>query len=415
MRKSWKMSKETLTKELEKLVEGWDAIKISQFQQRFLAWYDEEKRLLPWRINQDAYHVWVSEIMLQQTQVNTVIPYYERFLNWFPTVKDLAEAPEDKLLKAWEGLGYYSRVRNMQVAAKQVMTEFNGVFPSTAKELKTLKGIGPYTSGAIASISFNEVTPAVDGNVMRVFSRLFGIREDIGKPATLKYFDYVVRHVLDPKRPGDMNQATMDLGSAICTPTKPKCESCPLKSFCLAYEQGNVEAYPVKLKKVKVTHKYYLALAIENKQHEFKLIQRPSEGLLANLWTFPLVEIQQEQYELYQTQWKTSQQEKDSSTVTLELDLPENALLDALEEQKLDVVWQKQPVGELTHIFSHLKWHVLVAYGHKNYVDKVAEELENKREAWVSPDLFTDYALPKPQEKINMLLSKKGYWDNPQV
>lgn len=163
-------------------IEMWDDEKIASFRRTLLAWYDNEKRDLPWRRTKNPYHIWVSEIMLQQTQVVTVIPYYERFLAWFPTVDALAKAPEEKLLKAWEGLGYYSRVRNMQKAAQEIMDDFNGEFPSTYDDILSLKGIGPYTAGAIASIAFDLPEPAVDGNVMRVMARLFEVNYDIGDP-----------------------------------------------------------------------------------------------------------------------------------------------------------------------------------------------------------------------------------------
>ena len=170
-------------------VNMWPEEKISSFREKLLNWYDENKRDLPWRRSKNPYHIWVSEIMLQQTRVDTVIPYYERFLDWFPTVESLADAPEERLLKAWEGLGYYSRVRNMQVAAQQIMADFGGQFPNTYEGISSLKGIGPYTAGAISSIAFNLPEPAVDGNVMRVLSRLFEVNHDIGVPSNRKIFD----------------------------------------------------------------------------------------------------------------------------------------------------------------------------------------------------------------------------------
>ena len=166
----------------------WSQEQVKEMQDKLLAWYDQEKRLLPWRENKDPYRIWVSEIMLQQTQVITVIPYFHRFLEWFPTIKDLAEAPEDKLLKAWEGLGYYSRVRNMQHAAQTMVEKFNGEMPRDIKDILSLKGIGPYTAGAIASIAFDLPEPAVDGNVMRVYSRLFCIEDYIADPKSRKIF-----------------------------------------------------------------------------------------------------------------------------------------------------------------------------------------------------------------------------------
>ena len=182
----------------------WDAEKIASFRRTLLDWYDREKRDLPWRRTKNPYYIWVSEIMLQQTQVQTVIPYYERFLDWFPSVRDLAEAPEEKLLKAWEGLGYYSRVRNMQKAAQQIMDDFDGQFPDTYENIAKLKGIGPYTAGAISSIAFGLPEPAVDGNVMRVMARLFEVNYDIGDPKNRKIFQAIMEILIDPNRPGDL-------------------------------------------------------------------------------------------------------------------------------------------------------------------------------------------------------------------
>ena len=189
---------------------------VADFRQTLLAWYDECGRThLPWRIDKEPYHIWVSEIMLQQTQVETVIPYYERFLSELPTVKDLAEADEEVLLKLWSGLGYYSRVRNMQKAARQVMADFDGQLPSTSQSLQSLAGIGPYTAAAIASISFNEVVPALDGNMFRVFARLLKIEADIAQPKSRKTFYDIILPIVDPERPGDFNQAVMDLGTSL--------------------------------------------------------------------------------------------------------------------------------------------------------------------------------------------------------
>lgn len=199
--------------------EAWSPAKVSSFQEDFLAWYEREKRNLPWRANTDAYRIWISEIMLQQTRVDTVIDYFYRFMEWFPTIQDLAEAPDDKLLKAWEGLGYYSRARNLKVAAQQIVSEFGGKMPDTIEDIRSLKGIGPYTAGAIGSIAFNLPEPAIDGNVMRVVSRLFEIDADIAKASSRKVFEAAMLKIIDRERPGDFNQALMDLGSAVCTPT----------------------------------------------------------------------------------------------------------------------------------------------------------------------------------------------------
>ena len=225
----------------------WDAEKIASFRRTLLDWYDREKRDLPWRRTKNPYYIWVSEIMLQQTQVQTVIPYYERFLDWFPTVKDLAEAPEEKLLKAWEGLGYYSRVRNMQKAAQQIMDDFDGQFPDTYENIAKLKGIGPYTAGAISSIAFGLPEPAVDGNVMRVMARLFEVNYDIGDAKNRKIFQAIMDILIDPDRPGDFNQALMDLGTDIESAKNPRPNESPIRFFCAAYLNGTYDKYPIKL------------------------------------------------------------------------------------------------------------------------------------------------------------------------
>ena len=276
--------------------EKWSLKKTLDFQKNLLSWYNSEKRNLPWRMNQDPYRIWISEIMLQQTRVDTVIPYFERFIDWFPTIEKLAQAPEDKLLKGWEGLGYYSRVRNLQVAAQEILLHYEGEMPRDLKQILTLKGIGPYTAGAILSIAFHQAVPAVDGNVMRVYSRLFCIKEDIGKPATRKIFEEKVHETISKEYPGDFNQAIMDLGSAICTPKSPQCSICPVANFCLAHQNEMTTDFPVKLKKVKAKPVYYYALIIQNEEGDYLIERRPSVGVLKNMWTFPLVEMNESEY-----------------------------------------------------------------------------------------------------------------------
>ena len=271
--------------DLEKYgVTMWEEDKVCSFRQKLLAWYDANKRDLPWRRSKNPYHIWVSEIMLQQTRVDTVIPYYERFLEWFPTVESLAIAPEERLLKAWEGLGYYSRVRNMQIAAQQIMNEFNGKFPSTYEGISSLKGIGPYTAGAIASIAFNLPQPAVDGNVMRVLARLFEVNHDIGNPSNRKIFQAMMEILIDPERPGDFNQALMDLGSDIEAPVNPRPEDSPVKEFSAAYQHGTMDIYPIKAPKKKPVPIYLNALVVQNDQGQFLLEKNESEKLLAGIF-----------------------------------------------------------------------------------------------------------------------------------
>lgn len=375
---------------MSKQWETWDIEKIKTFQETFLTWYHKEKRNLPWRATNDPYAIWISEIMLQQTRVETVIGYFYRFMEQFPTIQDLAAAEEQKLLKVWEGLGYYSRARNLKAAAQQIVAEFDGEMPQSIEEIRSLKGIGPYTAGAIGSIAFGLPEPAIDGNVMRVVSRLFCIEADIAKASSRRPFDEAMRTIISPDEPGEFNQALMDLGSRICTPTTPKCEECPISQYCLAYAENRQTDFPVKSKKAKPKDVYYIAGAIED-QGSFLLVQRPETGLLASMWHFPLVEVTKEQYEALQRTWAKEEQ--------LQLDLI--AEDDALEIfPDLPVVWQKRHFGEITHIFSHLKWHVLLFYGRKR------GELTLQDSEWAAKESFQNYVFPKPQQKLVDQLKK---------
>ncbi len=266
----------------------WSPEKIKAFRQKLLTWYDQDKRHLPWRQDHEPYHVLVSEIMLQQTQVQTVIPYYQRFLHEFPTIQALAQAPEAHVLKAWEGLGYYSRARHLQQAAKQLVSNHHGVWPETATELQTLSGIGPYTAGAIASIAFGKPEPAIDGNAFRVFSRLFCLPDDITQPKTRQVFDRLIRRLIDPDRPGDFNQAIMDLGSSYMRAKDPDPAHSPVVEFDESYRTGTVLAYPVRTKKKPPKTLAYYALAIHSPEG-WLFEQRPSQGMLARLWLFPMI------------------------------------------------------------------------------------------------------------------------------
>jgi A/G-specific adenine glycosylase len=371
-------------------IEMWSEERIEEFRQTLLSWYDKEKRDLPWRRTSDPYKIWVSEIMLQQTRVDTVIPYYENFLSEFPTVKDLANAPEDKLLKVWEGLGYYSRVRNMQAAAIQVMTQYGGVFPTDPKEIQKLKGIGPYTAGAISSIAFGHPEPAVDGNLMRVLSRLFEIDVDIAKASSRKVFEAVMRHIIDPNRPGDFNQALMDLGATICTPTNYDPSVSPIKEFNASYLNETWLEYPVKSKKKKAKPVTYLALLIQNDKGEFLLEKRPQKGLLANMWTFPLVDDHVIEEDLG---WKSFGQK-----AIEQLETEERQRLEAHAEKDYHVLTElkQDTVGTVTHIFSHLKWTV---YMYEGKVMKKTGHIPDHCE-WVHPDNFDQYVFPVPQSKM---------------
>lgn len=257
------------------------------YAQLLLKWFDLNKREMPWRNTRNPYCIWVSEVMLQQTQVSTVIPYYERFIARFPTIASLAEATQEEVYKYWEGLGYYRRANNLHRGAQMIMERFDGHFPTEPKLVKEIPGIGPYTLGAVMSISFDLPLPAVDGNVMRILSRQFLIEDDIAIAKHRRIFEDKVMALM-PHDPNRFNQALMELGATVCTPQNPKCDSCPVQVLCEAYKEGVVGMYPVKSKKAKIVPDHYKALVL-HKQGAYYLEKRPDEGLLANMWGVPLV------------------------------------------------------------------------------------------------------------------------------
>lgn len=251
-----------------------------------LRWYDQHAVDLPWR-GADVYRVWLSEIMLQQTQIETVIPYYTRFLKTYPSIHDLAAAPLDDVLKLWEGLGYYSRARHLHKTARRISTEYDGQFPRTVAELKTLPGIGPYTAGAVASIAFGVSAPVVDGNVIRVFSRLVDLEDDVTQHATKKKLWSLAEDLVPDDRAGDYNQALMELGQKICTRSTPTCEQCPIQAQCAAYANGTQDERPVKKKRAPTPHYDVAAGIIRGDDGRILIAQRPLDGLLGGLWEFP--------------------------------------------------------------------------------------------------------------------------------
>lgn len=385
--------------DLEKYgVTMWEEDKIISFRQKLLAWYDENKRDLPWRRSKNPYHIWVSEIMLQQTRVDTVIPYYERFLDWFPTVESLANAAEERLLKAWEGLGYYSRVRNMQTAAQQIMSEYEGKFPSTYESISSLKGIGPYTAGAISSIAFNLPQPAVDGNVMRVLARLFEVNHDIGNPSNRKIFQAMMEVLIDPDRPGDFNQALMDLGSDIEAPVNPRPEESPVKEFSAAYQHGTMDRYPIKAPKKKPIPIYLKALVVQNSQGQFLLEKNESEKLLAGFWHFPLIEVDE---------FSDQTQDLDLFSQVAEsiLQLGPSPQESFEQDYDLEVDWQDLRFEEVKHVFSHRKWHIQIIAGQVTE----AQEYVDREVLWLSPEEFINYPLAKPQQKIWQAYLKRSH------
>ncbi|TMW70577.1 A/G-specific adenine glycosylase [Alteribacter natronophilus] len=344
-------------------------------EQRFCddltAWYRENKRDLPWRKEKDPYKIWVSEIMLQQTRVDTVIPYFERFISLFPTPEALADAEEETVLKAWEGLGYYSRARNLQAAVREVSGTYGGRVPDTKKEVSSLKGVGPYTAGAILSIAYDKPEPAVDGNVMRVLSRNLAIYDDISKVGTRKRFEGIAESLVTRTVPSDFNQALMELGALICTPRSPSCLICPVQEHCRAREEGVQDLLPVKAKKKPPVAKSMKAAVIENGNGDILIERRPDTGLLAKLWQFPNCEDQSE-------------------------DL--SGIIEYLAGLGIPGVTAEEftYVQHVRHVFSHIVWEIDV------YKVKIPGSLPQDRDGlrWVKREDVDFFPFPVPHQKI---------------
>ncbi len=259
------------------------------FVYRLLVWYDQNKRDLPWRDTENPYIIWLSEIILQQTRVSQGLPYFERFLSQYPTIQDLARAPIDEVLRLWQGLGYYSRARNLHYCAQTITDKWQGNFPNSYKELLKLKGVGSYTAAAIASFAFNEPVAVVDGNVFRVISRYFGIDADISSGKGKKIFESKANELIPRDRPAEFNQAMMEFGSLQCVPKNPACENCPVKSGCFAYTNAMVSQLPVKLGKVKVSRRYFVYYHVFC--DGYTLIKKRQQGdIWEGLYDFPLEE-----------------------------------------------------------------------------------------------------------------------------
>lgn len=338
-------------------------------QDKLLTWYDKNKRTLPWRDHPDAYAVWISEIMLQQTRVEAVIPYFEKWMRLFPTVRSLAKASEHDVLHAWEGLGYYSRARNLHKAAKVVVKEHGGNLPDELNELIKLPGIGRYSAGAIASIAFGKDEPALDGNLKRVYARLFDLKEPIDSPKGEKFLWDIARKNLPKGKAGDFNQALMDLGATICTPKTPRCSACPLIDACKAYTNGTQEKRPVKKPKKKIPHHVHAAGVIM-KNGKVLLAQRPSKGLLGGMWEFPNGRVVGD---------------------------PAKGLIKALETGYRLKVQRKEALGVVQHTYTHFKVTVHVFRCRMS-------ELKNRHLKWISLSDLGKYPMGKVDRGIVLKL-----------
>lgn len=331
---------------------------LAKMSKLIVEWYQNEEKNLPWKQDKEPYHIWISEIMLQQTRIEAVKRYYERFMEQLPTVYNLAQIEEEKLLKLWEGLGYYSRARNLKKAANMIMNEYNGIVPNKYEKLIKLPGIGEYTAGAIASISNNEKVTAVDGNVLRVMSRIIGSKENVLLPETKKKITKLVQEIL-PEEAGDFNEGIMEIGEKICLPNgTPLCEKCPIEQFCYAKKNDVVKEIPVRVKdtKRKIEEKTVFVLCTEN--GKIAIRKRENRGLLAGLYELPNVDerVDKESARKWVENWNLKLLE-----------------IKAGKDKK--------------HIFTHIEWKM------KCYEVIVAEE--NEAFIWVSKDqLEREYALP---------------------
>ena len=341
------------------------------FSDLLLSWYDAHARALPWRGIHNAYHTWVSETMLQQTRVETVLSYYERFIRRFPDVRSLAEAPLEEVLKLWEGLGYYRRAANLHRGAQQVMAEYGGKVPGDAAALRKISGIGDYTAGAIASIAFGQQVPAVDGNVIRVVSRVRGIRDNVGVPSVRRRLQQEAAALVPAARPGDFNQAMMDLGATVCVPGTPSCGRCPVAEMCDAYHAGDAEELPEMPRKNPPRDvDYDLCLIFSGGR---VLMRQRTERMLQGLWVFPMLE-----------EHHTPRQ------------------LPGLVRRSLGLrVSAPEAAGEARHVFTHQVWHMRL------YMMKA--EKSGAPEGWryVTPEEMDALALPTAVGKAAAIVREK--------
>ena len=360
-----------------------DAPELYEAVTPLVRWYRENKRDLPWRSQVNAYRVWVSEIMLQQTRVEAVKPFFHRFMETFPTIKDLAEAKEDLLLKMWEGLGYYNRVRNMQKAARQIMDKYHGEFPNTYEEIRALNGIGNYTAGAISAFAFGIPKPAVDGNVLRVVSRVLASDEDIMKASVRKKIEEALEKVIPPDCPSDFNQGLIELGAIVCVPNgEPKCDICPLAHLCRAKKMGIQTELPVK-KKAKDRRIEKKTILIFQDGECVAIRKRPGQGLLAGMYEFP----------------------------NLEGHLSQDEVVEYSKSIGLTPVRVKK-LGNAKHIFSHVEWHMT---GYAVRVDELEKNCSEKMLFARPGEIQEKYSIPSAFETytrvVDIKLGQEKYKD----
>ena len=344
-----------------------------QFAQHILDWYEKNRREMPWRNDKDPYRIWISEIMLQQTRVDQAWPYFERFISLFPTVYDLAKADQQQVLKAWEGLGYYSRARNLHAASKMIVEDYNGKLPEEYNEIIKLKGIGPYTAAAITSIAFGKPNAVVDGNVIRVITRYFGIEDDVRSGRTTKQVQEHVNKLISQEHPAEFNQGLMEIGSLVCTPTKPKCGECPISYECVATKTAKTDSIPYKSPAKKKPHKHIGVGIIEDENGKVLIALRPENVMLGGLWEFP----------------GGKQEESETIQQTVERELK--------EELGVEVHAYKEFM-KLKHVYSHFSI-TLHAFNCK-LLSGTPKPKSSQEVRWVEISELEEYPFPKANKQL---------------
>ena len=342
------------------------------FRHDLLRWYEAERRPMPWRATEDPYRIWISEVMLQQTRVDQAEPYYRRFVERFPTVQHLARADLDDVLLCWEGLGYYSRARNLHEAARRVVDEFDGMIPHAETDLRSLPGVGPYTAAAVLSIAYDQPRAALDGNAVRVLSRIFQVDGDVRKAKTKRRLASLADDLIDPECPGEFNQAVMELGATVCVPRSPDCGRCPVADFCASAAAGDPENYPVTARRPPVPHYHVAVGVIFNETGEVLIQKRPEDAMLGGLWEFP-----------------GGKQEADES-------IRDTCMRELAEE--LGVTIQ---VGDVFHTLSHAYSHFRITL--HAFVGRIVDgeaPVQPGRIEWVAPPLLQNYAFPRANRRL---------------
>ncbi len=350
------------------------------FARQLLDWYQKNARNLPWRETKDPYAILVSEIMLQQTRVDTVVPYYQHWMELFPTITSLAIATEDEVLRAWEGLGYYSRARNLHKAAREIVQKYAGVIPGNLAELQKLPGVGLYTAAAVAAIVYGADVVVVDANVRRVAARLFNIDDPVGSPTLEEQVHQTMQVNLPKGEAGDFNQALMELGACVCVPHKPACTVCPIQSFCMAYKEGKQEERPVKKIKKEIPH-YEVTAAVIWQQGRVLLAKRPASGLLAGMWEFPGGKLQMGESYVH-------------------------GLMREIQEELGAIIEVGERIGIYHHSYTHYK--VTLYAFHCTLNGGQPEALEAQEIRWVESETLQQYPMGKIDRMISQDILKLG-------